>query len=335
MPKPAPPRLIVDQGETIVVLDTNAARNLAHELQCPPWALTFAKMKKEGYSFSLADGALMELLNQRARNSIKAQEIERLCQRLALFLNPQLPVILGKNDLLGMLQINTEPWSESSCRSLSAQTWQALESRHTHPVGDGPDALLQEARDEWIERLAHWQIVVDKLRSKNTKILEAAEELSPDELLQFLQSGPWATDFATATVDTVHDALTSSVENRNRWDVIEPQLRAAVFNSFESADDKTVHETQGMHLEIRYHWRQFARMQKKKGAYNPSSRSKRNDGIDYDLLSYLKLPALLVTEDGGFVDKLSDINSFQKDWIYRPQKLADLWEANGNPRPFF
>ncbi|HEK1010717.1 TPA: hypothetical protein SMP92_004019 [Pseudomonas putida] len=90
-----------------------------------------------------------------------------------------------------------------------------------------------------------------------------------------------------------------------------------------------------MHLEIRYHWRQFARMQKKKGAYNPLSHSKRNDGIDYDLFSYLKLPALLVTEDGGLTDKLFDIESFQKEWIFRPQKLADLWKANGNPRPAF
>ncbi|HEK1010713.1 TPA: hypothetical protein SMP92_004014 [Pseudomonas putida] len=217
MPAPAAPRLIIDQSQTIVVLDTNAARNLAHEVECPPWALTFEEMKKNGYSFSLADGAFMELLNQRARDVIKAHEVERMCRRLSVFLNPDLPIMLGKNDLLGMLQINTRPWSERSCRSESIQNWhRLLESVNAPTPGDSPEAILQDARDEWIDRLLQWQKAVDEVRSQGTTLLETAEGLSPEELLHLLQTGNWATDFTTTTLDSVRDELASWVEKSKR-----------------------------------------------------------------------------------------------------------------------
>jgi nitrogen-specific signal transduction histidine kinase len=59
MPEPASTRLIVDQSQTIVVLDTNAARNLAHELQCPSWALTLGGLNK-GAALILKEGITTE-----------------------------------------------------------------------------------------------------------------------------------------------------------------------------------------------------------------------------------------------------------------------------------
>jgi len=58
-----PPRLIIDDQQIMVVLDTSPVRELAHESDCPDWVCTFEEMSNQGYSFSLADGTFAELIN--------------------------------------------------------------------------------------------------------------------------------------------------------------------------------------------------------------------------------------------------------------------------------
>ena len=58
------PRKLIPDELTIVVLDTCTVRGLAYAEATPGWVSTFAAMTENGYSFSLADGALTELLAQ-------------------------------------------------------------------------------------------------------------------------------------------------------------------------------------------------------------------------------------------------------------------------------
>jgi hypothetical protein len=62
-----------------------------------------------------------------------------------------------------------------------------------------------------------------------------------------------------------------------------------------------------------------------KRPYNPESKSKRNDGIDFLLTFAFILPALLCTCDKKISNSLKMLPSFQSRWIYRPEELASAW----------
>ncbi|QXH95742.1 hypothetical protein HU749_004970 [Pseudomonas ogarae] len=331
-----PPRLIIDDSQTIVVLDTNPARNLAQLDACPPWVDVFAKMRSDGYSFSLAEEAFTELVIQRARGSIRTDQFKRMCERLSLFINTEFPVILGGIDLLGMLQINRSSWTEESCRNISAIAWAFLQQCIEHPPeSDEAEALINAARDEWINRLTNWQAVVDSAKSKGQEILQTASDLAPKDLCSLMASEESIMEYLSANPENPHQALESWVEENYSWESIEPKIREVVLTSFDEAFDRSLPETVGMHLEVRYHWQQFSRMQREKRRYDPRNKRNINDGVDYYLYGYLKLPALLITEDNDFFSRLMEIESYQKNWIYKPDGLAENWMKQTKPMPSF
>jgi hypothetical protein len=89
-------------------------------------------------------------------------------------------------------------------------------------------------------------------------------------------------------------------------------------------------------LQTRYSWRQYKRSRGRLShRYDPTNRGKRNDGIDFNLYTYLALPALIVAGEGGFFGSIADITSFQREWIMRPATLAQAWERGERPRPLF
>ena len=284
-------RLLVPDDQIIVVLDTAPARNLAYLEKSPQWANTFAKMSKQGYSFSLVDGALTELLAQRSRGALTPEECRRISERLETFLNPQLPIMPGKRDLMGMLQMSEHPWDEDECRLLSLSGWEML--KHCAEFDyqqDSPEWVLQEERDDWIDFFNSWQKAVDEINAKDPSTPVDLEAMS------------------TAM-------LRGMAKAQDSWASPPPSMSVR------------------LHLQSRYLCRQFIRMQKPKDAYDPTSKKKRNDGIDADLYRYLPLPALIVTEDKGFLTGLSDIDSFQKHWFFKAESLAENWEQGHSPAP--
>ncbi|MEZ8484715.1 hypothetical protein [Vibrio splendidus] len=93
--------------------------------------------------------------------------------------------------------------------------------------------------------------------------------------------------------------------------------------------------TTRMHLELLYRFRQMARTTLKKKPYDPRNKKKKNDGIDVDLYKYFILPALVVADDSGFFNSIENIDSFQKNWFFRPQELADTWQKGHKPKPIW
>lgn len=84
-------------------------------------------------------------------------------------------------------------------------------------------------------------------------------------------------------------------------------------------------------LQARLLWRQYVRSKKTSEPYDPMSLKKKNDGIDFDLYNYLLLPALIVTTDSGFFEKIADIKSYQKAWFWKPEALAQAWIDGKRP----
>lgn len=187
MSQPKCERLLVPANQIIVVLDTAPVRGLAYTEE-PSWVETFSQMAAQGYSFSLADGTLTELLAQRCRNALTAEECRKILDRLERFLNPQLPILLGKKDLSGMLGINEEPWNEDECRALSMTGWKMLK-RCADPMDQqtSPEWALQEERDDWIGLFSGWQQIIDEINAEDSSEEPIDVEALSDQMIEVME----------------------------------------------------------------------------------------------------------------------------------------------------
>ncbi|AXF85620.1 hypothetical protein DTO96_101351 [Ephemeroptericola cinctiostellae] len=86
-----------------VVLDTCVVRELLPHSEMPSWVETFILMSKKGYSFSLADGTVLELIKQISTCQIRLEDLPKLFVTLELFLDMAEPVLPGKVDLQGRI----------------------------------------------------------------------------------------------------------------------------------------------------------------------------------------------------------------------------------------
>lgn len=288
-------RLIPDQ-EIIVVLDTGPVRSIAHQEAEPDWVATFDKMADDGYSFSLADHAWAELVDQYHRGSFDRAGLDKILKAISQFLNSEVPILPGKRGLLAMVgESQDATWSEDVERMLSADKWQVLND----PTALTDDQIseiraeLQRERDEWIG----WFKTIDDIYAK---LLERNPEMEDEEPLNEFKH-------------TALDACFSKMADYSRCR--EPDLSTRV------------------DLQIRYVWRQWVRSRSTKDPYDPSSPKKINDGIDLDMYKYLMLPAFGVADDSGFHGSLKDIGSRQRTWFWRAQQLADAWTNGERPQP--
>ena len=143
----------------IVVMDTNAARNLGEEVFEPPHVATFEAMADDGYAFSLADGAFAELMDQRQRGSMGDVVFDRMLGRLARFLDATVPVFLGQRDVRALIgeDVGEPAWTLENFHATAQLAWTLLCGANVVPEADSGDAeqrkasqVLQEARDRWI-----------------------------------------------------------------------------------------------------------------------------------------------------------------------------------------
>lgn len=153
-------RLPTLDGRTVVVLDTNAARNLGEEEIEPTHVATFESMARDGYLFSLADGAVAELLNQRLGGQISDTAYSRMLSRIERFLDTELPMFPGASDISAVIGggAGAHPWSAENFHAVADASMAYL--RAANDLADGglgerdrqrAAAALQEARDGWIE----------------------------------------------------------------------------------------------------------------------------------------------------------------------------------------
>ncbi|WEE79507.1 hypothetical protein LZ683_09150 [Comamonas testosteroni] len=149
------PRQIISDNEIIVVLDTSTVRNLAFVSEPPSWVTTFAKMSRDGYSFSLADAAAAELLNQVRSNRTIISKHKQSIEWVSTFLNPEIRVLPGGIDVQRMID-STDIRHAEETRHLADIAWEML----LHPLEEDVedrrpfDELLDEDRDEWMSYLA-------------------------------------------------------------------------------------------------------------------------------------------------------------------------------------
>ncbi len=320
-------RHIIPLEKCIVALDTNVARTLGESTTRPDWLDTFGQMASSGeYTFALADGAFAELLNQitKPEGGMSDRCFSRMIQGLETFLDPEYPIILGKKDILGMLGIvGKDQWCAVEVRNLSKDGWQELCSIQSEPKNaqyhSRLEKILQEEREEWIAQFKKFD---------SHLALELAAVKGHIAKLQSL-SGVYALSLRNLLLE-----FQQKLQALNNLKELEGKvLNAALADLDADRPLAGVSMSARCDLQIRYLYRQWVRTRKSKQAYSPASHNNRNDGIDFDFYRFLMLPALVVTEDNGFLTRISDIPSSQKSWFMNPQDLATRWQQGGRPWP--
>lgn len=149
------PRKLIPDAQTIALLDTSPLRAIGHH-GIQTWVSTFAEMTRDNYSFSLADGACAELMTAHARGSITNGELKAIVDATEIFLNSEVPVLLGKIDLMRMIGEADELGWEDEARMLSQRAWQMLKAASSTAPEErtSAEAELQEDRDNWIRAFA-------------------------------------------------------------------------------------------------------------------------------------------------------------------------------------
>lgn len=186
--------------------------------------------------------------------------------------------------------------------------------------------MLRLNVDRW-EAVESWhiaQVAWAWLKNPNMQGCPGEEELK--ELLQE-ERQDW--------IDHLREVkqLTESVlgaDDPTDWAQVTPKMLAELDNSLSKGSSRPPLSLR-CHLQSRYRWRQFVRTRSKKDPYNPEAQSKRNDGIDVDLYTYLMLPAFVVTTDNAFLSGLWDIKSFQRDWFVTADDMFAKWASGVRP----
>lgn len=158
---------LIDPGNCVVILDTCSVRALAHEGVCPTWVSSFKDMALNGYSFSLSDVAFAELVEQISRGAINSVCRDRMIERLDEFINQELPVFMGKIDIVAAIggRHSKPDWSIEEFRDISRTGW--LELRNTIESSDKDHAVkgfLQEEREDWVE---HFELLTEITKKLN------------------------------------------------------------------------------------------------------------------------------------------------------------------------
>lgn len=125
-------------------------------------------MSKTGYSFSLADGTVLELIKQISTRQIKLEDLPKLFVTLELFLDMAEPVLLGQVNLQGRIGAlrKGHNWTLEESLQTGLRCWEMLKN----PALEDNITALQTIDDE-----------IDSYREMFNTFRAAAQSLESDE----------------------------------------------------------------------------------------------------------------------------------------------------------
>lgn len=173
-------RKLIAADQTIVILDTMIARALGHDPR-PDWLPVLQEMSRNGYSFSLADTTVGELILQVRNRQISWQEHKRMISALKTFLNQDARGLPSGIDVMTILGAPAAPPIEETTH-LARRMWKQLCDPYWQFSAQGPS--LEEIRREeradwpsWLKRVAD-AVKLSGLDLLGSNPLTAAEHLA-------------------------------------------------------------------------------------------------------------------------------------------------------------
>lgn len=285
-------RYCIDEDRIIIVLDTTVIRELCYGE--PNWLSTFVEMSHNEYDFCLADHSVAEFLNQLQRNSISGDEYQSAFKKIDDFISPRLPILPGNKELFEMCGISRDghKFNPNEILSFSTVTYKLLSSASS--FDDVLNGIIVNYGEKMVE-------IFLKDREQLQKSIDEERERWIEEIKSH-------NDFTEKELD----------ENRN----------VILHSMAKSLDEKTECKPPisiRLDVAIKHKFRQIKIANRLHAPYDPESKKKINDGIDYNMDFTFMLPAILCTSDKNYHRIIKELNSFQSSWVYLPDDISDKW----------
>jgi hypothetical protein len=302
----------------VIVLDTNVARNLFEEKDPPEWYTIFLRMQQDGICFSLANLASTELENQLQRLSVDGYK--RGIDRLRNLLSREFPVSPKTEDILNSIfnQDDTDLMSAIQAKSHGAWGKLCASEDFVHSLMI-PYYSTEENQSDANDSLIGLENSLDAI----TQARDFADELffidkllfddhSSEDDLQRIRDG-WIEIFKFDHIEPNYF--------RNKFDAL------VKFISYK-IDEKIsppILLSSSLKIPIYILSEYIARNNQRKDSYNPHSRKKFNDGIDYFISFELIAPVILCTYDRGLREAVKKIMPTKTNIICSPEQISNEW----------
>lgn len=286
-------RYFIDEDRIIIVLDTTVIRELCYG--DPGWLPTFVEMSHNEYDFCLADHLVAEFLNQLQRSSISDDEYQSAFKKLSTFISPRLPILPGNKELFGMcgcLEDGHKFDPDETFRFCTA-TYGLLSSANSF------EDILKGIEANYGEKQV-------KIFLKDTEQIQKSIDEERERWIEEIKS---------------HDGFTEKELDENRTEIIN-SMAASLDEKIECDPPISIR----LDVAIRHKFRQIKIANRLHTPYNPESKKKINDGIDYNMDFTFMLPAILCTSDKNYYRIIKELNSFQSNWVYLPDEISDKWK---------
>lgn len=268
-----------------IVLDTSVVRGLGYGEVAPD---CFCDLSHAGHTIHLADGTIVELIAQVWTGRFAWANWVRARDLLLTFLDREEPVLLGGRDLFvaAGLSLDGMATDVTGVRRDTYDGWQLLsqvQSREALALDVSPGSCADPTLGMRPE-LAEQILSEEKTGWAQTF----------DEMLKLV--GSPIDGNSAKLISVIGEALDNRVSCR-------PPPASVRLDAM-----------------IRVHALLLTRQLKRNEQYNPKKHS--NDALDFDLLRYLSLPALLCVNDRRFLAVLRDSKTWQAKWVLSPRELA-------------
>ena len=279
-----------------VALDTGIFRELCHTESKLEWFSTFVKMAKEGWSFHLTDVCFAEIIAAQERSAITDAEGKKAVVLLEQILSEYFPRLPGNQTLFHLCGFRYKD-------DLDYDFNKDFEREYSIASWKGLKQLIVSGA---ISEEVFW---VNGIPYRCTINKGESEEVLKEEREKWI------------------NAMTRKPEPDFDYEKCVQVIKCDF--------DKWT-ETDGLPMSVRGDIIAHAMAElgrRIESGYNPGSHKRRNDGIDFHLNFSFLWPALLVTTDKNFKKFLRCLKSYQAQWVFLPEELAEKWEQQALIEP--
>lgn len=288
----------------MLVLDTNVVRNLV----CGDTRfVTFEPLEAfaaEGGAICLSEVAFLELVAFFKRNPESWANWRAVRPRFAAILSPTTPLITGGNELFASAGITLTAAREIAMSRvvrdvLCLRLWASI--RTAESVAD----VRAEFRDAIHSKVYMLNVA---------KVAEVLDDERRD----------WVTRFAEMRADVEErGALFGPGDVAGRQHEKRCEELRAFLDRLSESDPRASVRLDAMVCV----WADLSsRALLEEPTYNPATKKKRNDSLDYELLRCLGLPAAICTGDGKFREMVERSGTWQRAWLVDPKDLEQPYE---------
>ena len=279
--------------QNIITLDTCVCRSLINCRESP-WYDVFCKMRDQGFQFCLADVCSVELMNQFISGQISPDQWRVMIGKLKRFISPLFPILPGKKQLFQI--IGTEDKEQDDKDILDV----GFEMEYSN-------ALFQMMRKT----------------QKSGKVIK--EFVYKSKTIRY-QTSNFITEIPVALQTERENWINQVKKHSNDYQMSFEDTVRVMKIDLDGSFQNSIPLSHRMDLLIKRLVDVSFMATKRKEPYNPCSQKRKNDGIDFVALFTIILPSRFCTLD-HMKNCLQNLKSFQKDWVLKPQEIADLYNA--------